>query len=46
MSTFDSSAVRVIDVGTYRIKFTGDNATFDYVIDGRSGSMPLTRQAF
>ncbi|MGZ5033883.1 MAG: hypothetical protein ACXWAC_11855 [Usitatibacter sp.] len=45
-ATYDPAQLKVFDVGTYRIRFTGDAATFDYAIDGRSGTLPLVRQAF
>jgi hypothetical protein len=44
--TYDVSALQVIDVGTFRIHFTIEGATFEYTIEGQSGSMPLTRQSF
>lgn len=43
---YDVSRHRTIDVGTFRLRFTGGTATLDYTIDGRSGSVPLTRLAF
>lgn len=44
--TYDAAAFRTTDVGTFRFRFSGDTATFDYTIDGRSGTMPLSRQPF
>jgi len=43
---YDARAFRTTDVGTFRFRFGGDSATFDYTIDGRSGTMPLSRQPF
>jgi hypothetical protein len=43
---YDPAALDVAEVGAFRIGFTGDNGTFDYVIEGRRGSLPLTRQPF
>ncbi len=43
---FDPSKVKVFDVGTYRIRFTGDAASFEYAIEGHSGTMALEREAF
>jgi hypothetical protein len=43
---YDPAAFRLADVGTFRMRFAGDNVTFDYVIEGRSGTMPLVRQPF
>ena len=43
---YDPSMLKLTDVGTYRFRFTGDMASFDYSIDGVAGSMPLTRQPF
>ena len=39
-------AFRISDVGSFRLRFTGDTATLEYVIDGRSGTLPLSRQPF
>jgi hypothetical protein len=33
-------------VGTFRLRFSGDTGTFDYTVDGRSGSIPIQRQPF
>lgn len=45
--SYNATAFRVSDVGSFRIRFTGtDAATFEWTIDGRSGSMPLSRQPF
>jgi hypothetical protein len=43
---YDPAAFKLADVGTFRMRFAGDNATFDYVIEGSSGTMPLARQPF
>jgi hypothetical protein len=43
---YDRAAFKTIEVGTFRMGFAGDNATFDYLIEGKSGTMPLTRQPF
>ena len=43
---YDPRAFRTTDVGNFRFRFDGDGATFDYTIDGRSGTMPLSRQPF
>lgn len=42
---FGSALVnQVIDVGTFKLSFVGDNAvTMDYSVDGRTGSLPLVR---
>jgi hypothetical protein len=32
--------------GTFRFLFGGDTATFSYTLDGRNGSIPLTRIPF
>ena len=44
--TYDAGAFRTTEAGTFRFRFSGDAATFDYTIDGRSGTMPLSRQPF
>jgi hypothetical protein len=43
---YDPAALRLADVGTFRMRFAGDNATFEYSIEGKSGAMSLTRQPF
>jgi hypothetical protein len=43
---YDSRAFRTTDVGGYRLVFSGDTAAFEYTIDGKSGTMALSRQPF
>jgi hypothetical protein len=43
---YDPSQFRSVDAGSFRLRFAGDTGTFDYTIDGKSGSMPLQRQPF
>lgn len=44
---FDSSALRVTEVGTIDVAFEGaNNGTITYVVDGRPGSKAITRQLF
>jgi hypothetical protein len=43
---YDASRFKAIDAGVFRLRFSGDNASFDYTLDGRSGSIPLTRTPF
>jgi hypothetical protein len=43
---YDPAVFRTTDVGTFRLRFAGDNATFDYMIEGKGGTLPLTRQPF
>jgi hypothetical protein len=43
---YDPRAFRTTDVGPFRLRFSGEGATFDYTIDGRSGTMALSRQPF
>jgi hypothetical protein len=45
-AAYDRSKLQTVDVGSFRFTFSGDAATFDYTIDGRSGSIPVERQAF
>lgn len=45
-SVYDASAFKSTDAGSFRIHFDGDNATFNYVIDGQGGSLALSRQPF
>jgi len=37
---------RVTNVGLYRVRFSGNTATFDYTIDGQSGTLQLSKQPF
>jgi len=43
---YDVSRHKVNEVGTFRYRFSGDGATFDYTVDGKSGSISLTRIPF
>ena len=44
---YNTSSFRVADVGTFRVRFTTtDTAVFEWTIDGRSGTLPLSRQQF
>jgi len=44
--TYDAALFRPVDVGAYRLRFSGDSATFEYAIEGRTGSLGLTRTPF
>jgi hypothetical protein len=43
---YDATKLQVIPVGSYRLRFNGDTAAFDYSIDARSGTLSLSRQPF
>ena len=43
---YDTARHRTIEAGTFRMRFSGDGATFDYTLDARTGSIPLTRIPF
>jgi hypothetical protein len=43
---YDVSRHHTIDVGSYSLHFTGDTASFNYTVDGRTGTLPLTRVPF
>jgi hypothetical protein len=43
---YDPTKLQVFDVGTYRIQFTGDNASVNYTVDGHTGTLPLVREPF
>lgn len=45
-ATYDAGKFKTTDVGSFRLRVSGDTATFDYSIEGRSGSIPLMRYAF
>ena len=40
------AALRLVDAGSFRLRFGADSATLDYPVDGRAGALALTRQAF
>jgi hypothetical protein len=42
---YDASRHRTIEAGTFRLRF-GDAPSFDYTVDGKSGSVPLSRIPF
>ncbi|APV48529.1 hypothetical protein BWI17_01795 [Betaproteobacteria bacterium GR16-43] len=44
---YNTSAFRVFDVGSFRVRFTGaETAAFEWTIEGRSGALALQRQKF
>ena len=43
---YDALRHRLTEVGSFRFLFAGDGATFTYSIDGKTGSIPLTRIPF
>ena len=43
---YDARLLAPVDVGTFKFTFAGESATFDYVIDGAAGTMPLVKQEF
>lgn len=43
---YDPAQLKVIDVGSFRFRFSGDTAAFEYTIDGKPGMNPLVRQGF
>jgi hypothetical protein len=43
---YDAAKLVASDVGAFRLRFGAGGASFDYLIDGRSGSTALVRQAF
>ena len=43
---YDATLFRPVDVGSYRIRFAGDVATLEYSVEGRTGSLALTRTPF
>jgi hypothetical protein len=43
---YDASALQLLDAGSFKVRFAGDNASLDYVIDGHAGSLALSRQPF
>ena len=46
-AAYDASKLHLNDVGTFDLRFSGaDNATFNYNVEGNTGSIPLTRIPF
>ena len=43
---YDANLLKPVDVGSFRFKFTGATAAFEYTIDGTPGTIPLMRQGF
>jgi hypothetical protein len=43
---YDRGALQLTAAGTFSIRFTGDNAAFEYAIEGHRGAIGLTRQPF
>jgi hypothetical protein len=44
--SYDAGHFKPVDIGSYRLRFSGDGATFEYTIEGRSGTMALERFGF
>lgn len=44
--SYDVSRHHVTEAGTFALRFSGEAATFDYSVSGKSGSIPLTRIPF
>lgn len=46
-ATYNAAALRVTDVGSFRMRVIGTTGiTFEYAIEGRSGTLDLSRQPF
>jgi hypothetical protein len=45
-SPYDASKLTVINAGTFKFQFSGDNSTFTYAADGHSGTIELAREPF
>jgi hypothetical protein len=45
-SAYDASKLNVVEAGTFKFQFNGDNATFAYSADGHAGSIPLVKEPF
>jgi hypothetical protein len=43
---YDPSRHRTLEAGTFRYRFSGDTAIFDYTLEGHAGSIPLSRLPF
>ena len=43
---YDPAALRLTDVGSFQMVFEGNTASFRYHVEGRGGTLALTRQPF
>jgi hypothetical protein len=43
---YDAAALKLTDVGTFRMRFGEDNGSFEYFIEGKGATLPLKRQPF
>ena len=43
---YDAAAHSTIYAGWFRLRFEGDKATFEYLVDGKTATLPLVRLAF
>lgn len=43
---YDATAFRSTDVGFFRFKFKGDEASFEYQVNGKGAAIPLSRTPF
>ena len=43
---YDASRLATTDVGPFRLRFSGDTASFDYTIGATSGTLAIQRQPF
>jgi len=43
---YDPAKFQSTDVGSFRLRFSGDNATFDYTLEGHGGTIPVSRTPF
>jgi hypothetical protein len=43
---YDPMQLRATNVGSFDVRFSGSSATFDYTIDGQSGTLALSKQPF
>jgi len=45
-ATYDPSRHKTVQVGTFNLRFSGEGATFDYTVEGKPGSIPISRIPF
>jgi hypothetical protein len=45
-AAYDPSKLEVFEVGGFQMRFTAEGATFDYVVDGKDGTMALVQLPF
>ena len=43
---YDATKFQSVDVGAFTMRFSGDTGVFSYTVDGRAGTIPISRTPF